>query len=155
MADTNQVLNGRYRLDEEVGQGNMGVVYKAYDHYFNRIVAIKLMTTAGMGMNTCVRFLSEVLAIAKLDHPNIVKVLDAGEVDNIPYIVMEYIEGTSLHEQPPSNEKDVIKIGIGICDALGEAHSCGIIHCDLKPENIIQTTRGTVKLLILDLPNQP
>ena len=140
------VLNNRYRLDRELGQGGMGTVYEAYDQLLNRAVAVKLLGSKKLGTEGKSRLLSEARAVAQLNHPNIVSVFDAGETNDLPYVVMEYIHGESLHAQPPKNTNEIIKVAIQICDALEEAHNHGIVHRDLKPENVIMTENGLAKL---------
>ena len=140
------VLNGRYRLDRELGQGGMGTVYEAYDLLLNRVIAVKLLSSKKLGTEGRNRLLSEARAVAQLNHPNIVSVFDAGETDDIPYVVMEYIHGESLHVHPPKNTDEIIRAALQICDALEEAHTHGIVHRDLKPENVIMTENGLAKL---------
>ena len=140
------VLNDRYRLDRELGQGGMGIVYEAYDLLLNRVIAVKLLSSKKLGTEGKNRLLSEARAVAQLNHPNIVSVFDAGETDGIPYVVMEYIHGESLHDHPPKNTDEIIRAALQICDALEEAHTHGIVHRDLKPENVIMTESGLAKL---------
>jgi len=140
------VLNGRYRLDRELGQGGMGTVYEAYDLLLNRVVAVKLLSSKKLGTEGKNRLLSEARAVAQLNHPNIVSVFDAGETDGMPYVVMEYIHGKSLHERPPKNTDEILRAALQICDALEEAHTHGIVHRDLKPENVIVADNGLAKL---------
>jgi len=140
------VLNGRYRLDRELGQGGMGTVYEAYDLLLNRVIAVKLLSSKKLGTEGRNRLLSEARAVAQLNHPNIVSVFDAGETNDIPYVVMEYIHGESLHERPPRNTDEIIRTALQVCDALEEAHTHGIVHRDLKPENVIMTESGLAKL---------
>jgi non-specific serine/threonine protein kinase len=140
------VLNNRYRLDRELGQGGMGTVYEAYDLLLDRVVAAKLLVSKSLGTEGKNRLLSEARAVAQLNHPNIVSVFDAGEAYDLPYVVMEYIHGESLHAQPPKSTEEIIKVALQICDALEEAHNHGIVHRDLKPENVIMTENGLAKL---------
>ena len=126
------VLNGRYRLDRELGQGGMGTVYEAYDLLLNRVIAVKLLSSKKLGTEGRNRLLSEARAVAQLNHPNIVSVFDAGETDDMPYVVMEYIHGESLHVHPPKNTDEIIRAALQICDALEEAHTHGIVHRDLE-----------------------
>ena len=140
------VLNNRYRLDRELGQGGMGTVYEAYDLLLDRVVAAKLLVSKSLGTEGKNRLISEARAVAQLNHPNIVSVFDAGEAYDLPYVVMEYIHGESLHAQPPKSTEEIIKVALQICDALEEAHNHGIVHRDLKPENVIMTENGLAKL---------
>lgn len=141
-----RLINGRYRLDEAIGRGGLGIVFRALDLYFNRVVAVKIIGEESNREGECSYLFSEILAVKKLRHPNIIQILDAGEENDLPYIIMEYIDCQSLHEQIPMREKDVLNIAIGICGALEMAHSQGIIHRDLKPDNFLQTRDGIVKL---------
>ncbi len=141
------VLNDRYRLGEELGRGGMGVVYRAHDSVLDREVAVKLLSNLGLGTEGRARLLHEAQAVAKLSHPNIVPVFDAGEAEEGPFIVMEMIEGESLHDRPPADLEDIIEVSCQICDALDHAHSHKVIHRDLKPENVLITPEGTAKLM--------
>jgi predicted Ser/Thr protein kinase len=141
------LLNQRYRLDAEIGRGGMGVVYRAHDMLLDRTVAVKVLTRRGLGSQGRARLLREAQAAAKLNHPNIVTVYDAGETDGLPFIVMEYIPGASLHDQPPAEIERIVSVAQQLCAALGHAHEHGIIHRDLKPENVILEADGTVKLM--------
>ena len=141
------LLQDRYRLDAELGMGGMGVVYRAHDTVLDRDVAVKLLSASGLGTEGRERMLREAQAIARLNHPNIVQVFDAGELDKKPYIVMELVEGHSLHEQPPKDFPGIVKIARQICAALEHAHKNGIIHRDLKPENVIIAPDGSAKLM--------
>jgi len=140
------VLNNRYRLDREMGQGGMGTVYEGYDLLLDRAVAIKILTSKSLGTEGKNRLLSEARAVAQLNHPNIVAVYDAGEHQSLPFVVMEYLHGHSLHEKPPAELDETLRVTLQICDALEEAHIHGIVHRDLKPENVIITDGGLVKL---------
>jgi len=140
------VLNNRYRLDRELGQGGMGTVYEGYDQLLDRVIAIKVLTAKSLGTEGKNRLLSEARAVAQLNHPNIVAIYDAGEAGEVPYVVMEYMHGQSLHEIPPSGMDEILNVAIQICDALEEAHNHGIVHRDLKPENVIMTEGGLAKL---------
>jgi len=144
------ILNNRYHLQTEIGQGGMGTIYQAQDTILDRDVAIKILSRAGFGTEGRARFLREAKMIAKLNHPNIVTVHDICEADLdglVPFIVMEYIEGVNLYEQPPETIEDVVEITRQICTALEHAHTNGIIHRDLKPENVIITPDRTAKLM--------
>jgi hypothetical protein len=141
------LLQGRYRLDAELGKGGMGVVYRAHDAVLNRDVAVKLLSASGLGTEGRERMLREAQAIAQLNHPNIVQVFDAGQLDGSPFIVMELVEGQSLHDQPPKDFPAIVAVARQICAALEHAHQHGIIHRDLKPENVILAADGTAKLM--------
>jgi predicted ATPase len=110
-------------------------------------VAIKVLSNSNLGTAGRARLLSEAQAAARLNHPNVVTVYDAGEVDATPFIVMELIPGETLREYKPQDLAEVLEIIRQVCGALEHAHAAGIIHRDLKPENIIRTPTGTVKLM--------
>jgi len=147
------LLKDRYRLDSELGRGGMGVVFRAYDLLLERDVAIKVVSGADIGAEGRARLLHEAQVTAHLNHPNIVSIFDAGEVDMpesggiAPFIVMELIEGQSLYEQMPTDFDAILAITKQICAALDHAHSHGVIHRDLKPENILLTPEGKAKLM--------
>jgi hypothetical protein len=125
----------------------MGTVYRAHDAVLDRQVAIKVLSAAGLGTEGRERMLREAQSIARLGHPNIVQVHDAGEIDHIPYVVMELVDGQDLHAAPPQALPDIIGVAVQICAALEHAHNHGIVHRDLKPENVIVDAEGTAKLV--------
>lgn len=144
-------LDGRYEILETVGVGGMAVVYKAHDLMDDRIVAIKVLKSEYMGNEEFRRrFKNECKAIAVLDHPNIVKVYDVSFGDRIEYIVMEYIDGITLKEyieqQKVVQWKDAVHFTVQILRALQHAHDKGIIHRDIKPQNIMLLADGTIKV---------
>jgi tetratricopeptide (TPR) repeat protein len=143
------LFNERYRIDQELGHGGMGVIYRAYDTLLDRQVAIKVVGEAGqsnLSSETRERLLREAKAAARLNHPNIVAIYDAGQMDGVPYIVMELIKGHSLYSLKPTSIDVIVSIARQICAALAHAHANGIIHRDLKPENVIVSDDGVVKL---------
>ena len=144
-------LDGRYEIREKIGVGGMAQVYKAYDTIEDRIVAIKILKEEFVSNEDFVRrFKNESKAIAVLSHPNIVKVYDVSFGDLIQYIVMEYIEGITLKEYIESHGnlswKESVNIVMQILRALQHAHDKGIIHRDVKPQNIILTSEDTIKV---------
>lgn len=139
-------LNNRYRLDAELGHGGMGTVYRAYDQFLERAVAVKVLNEAGLGSKGRSRLLDEARLSAQLNHPNIVSVYDAGLAGSIPFVVMELIPGDSLYERHPEDLGTILNIARQICAALGHAHEQQIVHRDLKPENVLITENGLVKL---------
>ena len=141
------LLAKRYRLEDEIGHGGMGTVVRAHDTVLDRQVAIKTLTSASLGEESRQQLLNEARAAARLNHPNIVSLFDAGESTGDAYIVMELVEGRSLYEQRPDSLEGVIDVARQICQALAHAHSHGIVHRDLKPENVIVMSDGRVKLL--------
>ena len=144
-------LDGRYEIQEIIGVGGMAVVYKARDIIEDRIVAIKILKQEFITNEEFVhRFKNESKAIAVLSHPNIVKVYDVCFGDLIQYIVMEYIDGMTLKEyierQGSLKWKDAVYYVIQILRALQHAHDKGIVHRDVKPQNIMVLLDGTIKV---------
>ncbi len=140
-----------YSILEELGQGGMGIVYKAWDEHLLREVAIKILPEGSVtGEADRKRFRLEALALSKLSHPNIASVFDFITEGNSDYLVMEYVAGGSLKDklaQGPLSEEEVVQYGTQLAAALEEAHEKGIIHRDLKPGNIVLTHRGSLKVL--------
>lgn len=149
-----ETLSGRYRLDEEIGRGGMGIVFRAWDVELERAVAVKVIGAeleAGEGRE---RLFREARAAAALSHPNVVAVYDVGEHEGMPYFVMEFIEGRSLSESGPKELEGVLEIAAQICGALSHAHKHGLVHRDLKPANvlILESVDGpSVKIVDLGL----
>ncbi|MGH2593929.1 MAG: protein kinase domain-containing protein, partial [Anaerolineae bacterium] len=141
------LLQGRYRLDAELGRGGMGVVYRAHDTLLDRDVAVKVLSDTKLGTEGRARLLREAQSAAQLNHPNVVSVHDAGEADGAPFIVMELVEGESLHARRPTAREDMLTVVRQMCAALDHAHAHGIVHRDLKPENVLITPDGTAKLM--------
>ena len=144
-------LDGRYEIQEIIGVGGMSVVYKAYDNFEDRIVAIKILKEEFVtNEDFLTRFKNESKAIAVLSHPNIVKVYDVSFGDLIQYIVMEYIDGITLKEyiarQGSLRWRDAAYFVIQILKGLQHAHDKGIIHRDIKPQNIMVLPDGTIKV---------
>jgi oligopeptide transport system substrate-binding protein len=149
------MLGNRYHLREEVGRGAWATVYRAHDSLLDRDVAVKLIHKADLTAEDRDRLLHEARMAARLNHPNIVTVYDAGEVDGVPFIVMEHIEGVSAHQRPPSTLDEAVDGARQLCRALSHAHGQGIVHRDLKPENILRTAGGSVKLTDFGLALSP
>src|ERR1043166_236211 len=141
---------GPYRLLDRIGSGGMGEVWKAGDTRLLRTVAVKLLRPEMAGDEEWkARFLREARTAARLSHPNIATIYAIDEADGRMYIAMEYVQGDSLKKLIASRvlgTADAVRIVKRCADALGEAHLHGIIHRDVKPENIIVTKRG-VKML--------
>jgi len=144
--DVGALLNDRYRLQAELGRGGMAVVYRARDELLERDVAVKVVRKPELTAADRERLLHEARVAARLNHPNIVAIHDAGQVEATPYIVMELVEGRSAHEQKPANLDETLSIAAQLCQALAHAHEQGVVHRDLKPENILRTADGAVKL---------
>jgi len=125
----------------------MGTVYRAHDAVLDRQVAIKVLSAAELGTEGRQRMLREAQSIARLGHPNIVQVHDAGEIDHLPFVVMQLVDGTDLHAAPPQALPDIVGVAVQICAALEHAHNHVIVHRDLKPENVIVDADGTAKLV--------
>lgn len=145
-------LDGRYEITELVGEGGMANVYRAVDVLDNRIVAVKILKKEYSENEEFLRrFRNESKAIAVMSHPNIVKIYDMGFSDRLQYIVMEYIDGITLKEYMDSehilNWKDAVHFVIQILRALQHAHNRGIVHRDIKPQNIMLLTDGTIKVM--------
>jgi serine/threonine protein kinase len=142
---------GRYRITDKLGEGGMGVVYRAEDSTLGRNVAIKVLRPElGQHPERMRRFSQEARAASALNHPNIITVHDAGEFEEGPFLVMELVEGESLRAQlrrGPLPLAKVLDIGIQAAAALSRAHEGGITHRDLKPENILVRPDGYVKIL--------
>jgi serine/threonine protein kinase/tetratricopeptide (TPR) repeat protein len=130
------LLNERYRLEDEIGRGGMGIVYRGWDMLLQRDVAIKLLSRESFGSGGAERLINEARVIARLDHPNIVTLYDAGKVEGDPFIVMQFVKGETLSGYYPGSIDDSISIAMQICSALSHAHLNGVIHRDLKPENV-------------------
>jgi len=148
---TGKRLDGRYEIHELIGTGGMAVVYRAYDTIDDRTVAIKILKDEFLGNDEFIRrFKNESKAIAVLSHPNIVKVYDVSFGDRIQYIVEEFIDGITLKEylnqQKEIKWKEAIHFTVQILRALQHAHEKGVVHRDIKPQNIMLLQDGTIKV---------
>ena len=142
---------GHYLIVEEIGAGGMGVVYRAHDEQLDRDVALKVLP-AGLLADEAARkrFRNEALALAKLNHPNIETVHEFGSERDLDFLVMELIHGIPLSKklsEGPLDEVLTRKLGAQLAEAMAAAHSQGVIHRDLKPDNIYITTEGRLKIL--------
>ena len=151
MLKSGMIIAERYEILGKIGTGGMADVYKAKDHKLNRFVAVKVLKAEFREDTTFIRkFRSEAQAAAGLTHPNIVNVFDVGDDEGLYYIVMELIEGITLKEYISKKGKLSIKeatsIAIQVSMGLETAHSHGIVHRDVKPQNIIISTDGKVKV---------
>ncbi len=154
---------GHYRITAKLGEGGMGVVYRAHDERLDRDVAIKVLHEAvAQDADRLARFEREAKAVAKLDHPNILAIHDFGTEEGITYAVMELLEGESLREVIKGGgltPGKAVEYARAIADGLAAAHDKGIVHRDLKPENVFLTRDGRIKILDfglakLKLPDQ-
>lgn len=147
-----ELFDGRYVLKKLVGTGAMGSVYKARDTVLERSVAIKVIESLGEGSEAQQNLLTEARLAGSLTHTNIVSVHDVGMVElaadmkEHPYLVMEFVDGSSLLEYEPSGMDELIGIATGIARGLTNAHANGILHRDLKPENVVINQDGVPKL---------
>ena len=142
---------GHYRIEAKLGEGGMGVVYRAFDTHLDRHVAIKVLRPDAAGSaERKQRFVQEAKAASALNHPNIIHIYDISSVAGMDFIAMEFVAGKTLDQLIGTSGlplRDTLKYSVQIADALARAHSAGIVHRDLKPANIIVTEDGRVKLL--------
>lgn len=146
-----KILGNRYEIIEKIGGGGMSYVYKAKCNVLNRYVSIKILKEDFTSDSEFVeKFKQESLSVASLTHPNIVNIYDTGIEDNIYYIVMEYVNGETLKKYIQKNvrltEAETLKISKQIAEALRHAHANNIVHRDIKPQNILLTEEGIVKV---------
>ncbi len=144
-------LNGRYRLEARIASGGMSTVYRALDETLERQVAVKLMNReVASDSDQLERFRREARAVAQLSHPHIVGVIDAGEDDSRPYIVLEYVEGETLKDRIRRLGRlpitEAVAYAIEIARALGAAHDRHIVHRDVKPQNVLIDQEGSAKV---------
>ena len=155
-----RVLDSRYRITEPIGQGGSSQVYLAYDQSLKRDVAIKVLDPhAAADSNLRKLFVREAQALAKVSHPNVVAVYDVGEVDGLPYIVMEHLPGRSLKQKieqtGPLAVGEAARFATEIAQGLAFAHSRGIIHADMKPSNVLLDEHGHAKIADFGIARTP
>lgn len=155
-----KILGSRYQIEASLGEGGMARVFKARDLKLHRVVAVKVLHDFLTGDQGFVRrFRREAQAIANLSHPSIVNVYDSGEEDNIYYIIMECLEGKTLkdliQQQGRLSPEDAAEIACQVCDALAHAHKHNIVHKDIKPQNIVITDDGRVKVADFGIAQAP
>src|SRR5258705_3236744 len=147
-----------YRIIKKLGSGGMGEVYLALDTKLDRKVAIKVLRADSLAEEKLKkRLLRDAQAAAKLDHPNICAIYDVNEVDSVTFIVMQYLEGESLAEKMvrrPLELSVALDIAEQAAEGLAEAHAHGIVHRDIKPQNLMITPRGQLKILDFGLAKQ-
>jgi serine/threonine-protein kinase len=145
------LADGRYRIEDVLGRGGMASVYLARDGELERPVAIKVLAEhLADTPDFHDRFLREARLAAQLSHPNIVQVFDVGEDDGRPFIVMECVEGATLADEMKERGKlepaEVVDLALQICGGLEHAHAAGLVHRDIKPQNLLLRADGTVKI---------
>lgn len=152
MAQAGHVIADRYRLEERIGSGAMGVVWRAHDQLLRRTVAVKqLLVQSGVDdEEASARAMREGRIAARLQHPNAVTVYDAADVDGSPWLVMEFVPAPSLAtvlaQRGKLSSGEVIRLGARIASALAAAHADGIVHRDVKPGNVLLAEDGTAKI---------
>src|SRR3954462_14422120 len=137
----------RYRIERELGRGGMASVYLAHDQELGRDVAVKYLAEHLSGDDAFrARFVREARLAGGLAHPNIVRVYDVGELEGRPFIVMEYVPGTSLDRAGLLSAAGAVDVGIQACAGLQHAHDAGIVHRDIKPANLLLRDDGVLKI---------
>jgi len=145
------LVGGRYRLDERIGHGGMSTVYRGFDTVLERQVAIKVLhRSIATDSDQLERFRREARAVAQLNHPHIVTVIDAGEDDSTAYIVFEYVDGENLKDlvrrEGPLPLPEAIAYAVEISRGLAAAHAHHIVHRDVKPQNVLIDAEGSAKI---------
>src|SRR5437763_2534773 len=143
-------LGERYRIERELGHGGMGRVFVARDLKLDRQVAIKLLSSGAHREEELRRFAQEARAAGSLNHPNILAVHDVGACAAGPYIVSELLDGSTLRERldgKPLPLKTALRYTVELAKGLAAAHDHGVVHCDVKPENLFVTNEGRLKIL--------
>ena len=147
---------GRYEIRRELGRGAMGLVYEAFDPVEDTEVALKVMAvnpgaSPDSRRRQLERFQREARALSALSHPNVVHVLDAGEVEGRHYFSMELVRGTNLRDrlqfQGPLSVPEIVRLALDVCGALEHIHAAGVVHRDVKPDNIMLMPDGSAKLM--------
>jgi len=151
--EAGQVLGGRYEILELLGEGGMGAVYKARDRELDRPVALKtIRPELASKASTLARFKQELLLSRQVTHKNVIRIYDLGDADGVKFITMEFVEGRDLrsiiHEKKKLSPQESVDTMRQVCEGLDAAHSAGVIHRDLKPQNIMQEDSG--RILVMD-----
>ena len=151
IAQSEQLIAGRYRLGTVVGSGGMGQVWRAHDELLDREVAVKeIPVPAQGGREAQAQIVREARAAARLDHPNVVRVYDVVQQTDRSWIVMEYVPGRSLHDlvlrDGPISHRQAARFGLAVLSALRTAHAAGVVHRDVKPQNVLVDAAGRAVL---------
>src|SRR5215472_11613156 len=146
------VLGNRYEILQVLGRGGMGAVYKARDREVNRVVALKVIRPDLAGNSSIIeRFKQELILSREVTHKNVVRIYDLGDADGVKFITMEYVEGNDLRslimEKKKFSPAEAVEIMLQICRALEAAHTVGVIHRDLKPQNIMRDHQGRIVVM--------
>ena len=138
-----------YEIEQELGRGGMGVVYRAYQRELDRTVALKVIKSGGFATEgECLRFQNEAEAVAQLDHPHIVPIFEVGESRGLHFFSMKLIAGTGLDKRPrrlPGDVRAAARLVATVAEAIHHAHQRGILHRDLKPANILIDERAAAR----------
>lgn len=150
---------GRFELREQIGQGGMGVVYRAFDPQLERTVAIKLIDIRGFAMSLRERALREARSLARLAHPNVITVFEAGLTDDRVWIAMEYVSGTTMRDYlqstPRPDSTSILRHWIAVGHGLVAVHATGLVHRDVKPSNVLIGDDGRARLIDFGLVTTP
>ena len=146
---------GSYRVEEQLGEGGMGTVYRALDAKLNRPVAIKVLSDELADAAARRRFQREAQMASSLNHPHILTVHDIGEFEGRQYIVTEFVDGGTLKDWAQREKpgwRQIVELLTGVADGLAAAHAAGILHRDIKPANILVAKNGYAKVADFGLP---
>jgi tetratricopeptide (TPR) repeat protein/predicted Ser/Thr protein kinase len=151
--EVGDVLGGRYEIVKLLGEGGMGAVYKAIDRELDRPVALKVIRPElASSSSMLARFKQELLLSRQVTHKNVIRIYDLGDADGVKFITMEFVEGRDLraliHEKKKFSPEEAVEVMQQVCQALEAAHSVGVIHRDLKPQNIMREESG--RILVMD-----
>src|SRR5712692_9925981 len=140
---------GPYKIEAALGEGGMGVVYRAHDTKLNRPVAVKFLSDGLADAAARRRFQREAQMASSLNHPHILTVHDAGEFEGCQYLVTEFVDGGTLQDWAHAGKRawrQIVELLVGVADGLATAHAAGFLHRDIKPDNILITKSGYAKL---------